>query len=262
MKTDNYLTLCLEEAAKSPLRYRHGCIVVRGGKVIGRGYNDYRPGFDGGVLRHGRIASPALDGPSIVEWKEKLKQNQKKQQSDVPSDDRFAPYSTKPFTPFEGMGGSHTANMALSMHSEMMAIHSALTASATMSSVAFSREKPCFKLSSCDKRKARLRREALLSYVTTVCEAATGTGKLWVQECSFEASTSQPGSAAPEIQQGFPARPKQYRGKAAAGAGAISAAARPRKSGVSRGSEWGETTTASEREKESPTVSVRPVQPV
>lgn len=44
MKTDNYLTLCLEQAAKSPLHYRHGCIVVRGGKVIGQGYNDYRPG--------------------------------------------------------------------------------------------------------------------------------------------------------------------------------------------------------------------------
>lgn len=33
MKTDNYLTLCLEQAALSPLRNRHGCIIVRGGKV-------------------------------------------------------------------------------------------------------------------------------------------------------------------------------------------------------------------------------------
>jgi hypothetical protein len=35
MKTDSYLTLCLEQAAKSALHYRHGCIIVRGGKVIG-----------------------------------------------------------------------------------------------------------------------------------------------------------------------------------------------------------------------------------
>jgi hypothetical protein len=34
MKTDNYLDLCLDQAAKSPLRYRHGA-VVHGGKVIG-----------------------------------------------------------------------------------------------------------------------------------------------------------------------------------------------------------------------------------
>jgi deoxycytidylate deaminase len=39
MKTDNYITLCLEQAANSPLRYRHSAIIVRGGKVIGQGYN-------------------------------------------------------------------------------------------------------------------------------------------------------------------------------------------------------------------------------
>ena len=44
MKTDNYLSLCLDQAAKSPLHYRHGSIIVRGGKIIGQGFNDYRPG--------------------------------------------------------------------------------------------------------------------------------------------------------------------------------------------------------------------------
>jgi hypothetical protein len=48
MKTDRYLNLCLEQAANSTLRHRHGCIVVKGGKVIGQGFNDPRPGFDGG----------------------------------------------------------------------------------------------------------------------------------------------------------------------------------------------------------------------
>jgi len=73
MKTDNYLTLCLEQAAKSPLHYRHGSIIVRGGKVIGQGYNDYRPGFNGGALKHGRIANGAMNGPAIADLKEKLK---------------------------------------------------------------------------------------------------------------------------------------------------------------------------------------------
>jgi hypothetical protein len=72
MKTDNYLTLCLEQATKSPLHYRHGCIVVRGGKVIGQGHNDYRPGFDGGALKHGRVASSALNGPALADMKAKL----------------------------------------------------------------------------------------------------------------------------------------------------------------------------------------------
>lgn len=66
MKTDRYLNLCLEQAAKSPLRNQHGCVVVRGGKALGRSYNDYRPGFNGGALRLtnyrivGRIATRQL----------------------------------------------------------------------------------------------------------------------------------------------------------------------------------------------------------
>ncbi|KAI6368381.1 hypothetical protein MCOR25_004678 [Pyricularia grisea] len=48
MKSDTYFNICLEQAALSPLRYRHGSIVVKGGKVIGKGFNDFRPGYDGG----------------------------------------------------------------------------------------------------------------------------------------------------------------------------------------------------------------------
>ncbi|KAK3679457.1 hypothetical protein LTR78_001018 [Recurvomyces mirabilis] len=161
MKTDNYLTLCLEQAAKSPLHYRHGAIVVRGGKVIGQGYNDYRPGFDGGALKHGRIAKGGLDGPAVAELKEKLKRQKGKpkcQQQQNESD----------FVAFEGTGGGHRANVPLSMHSEMMAIHSALAASSTLSSTAFACEKPCLKLSGCEKRKARLRAEVLKQFKSAV----------------------------------------------------------------------------------------------
>ena len=199
MKTDNYLTLCVEQAAKSPLHYRHGCVIVRGGKVIGQGYNDYRPGFDGGALKHGRIANTPASEPCLAGLKEKAREGKRQvQQPDT---------SNKPFIPFESMGGGHVLNTPLSMHSEMMAIHSALTASSTLSSIAVSREKPCFGLPRCDKRKSRLRKEMLESYVEAVCKVAAGTGKLQVQECGFEASASQPSGVAEQLQQyGFRAQ--------------------------------------------------------
>jgi deoxycytidylate deaminase len=53
MRNDNILTLCLAQAEMSPLHYRHGAVIVKGGKVIGQGFNTYRPGFDGGVLKTG-----------------------------------------------------------------------------------------------------------------------------------------------------------------------------------------------------------------
>lgn len=88
VKSDNYLSLCLEQASLSPLTFRHGSVIVKGGKVIGAGFNDYRPGFNGGTLKTG-----ALNNSSAIS-------------------------STSPL--------NSGANAALSMHSEMMAINSAL----------------------------------------------------------------------------------------------------------------------------------------
>ncbi|CAK1359835.1 unnamed protein product [Cercospora beticola] len=178
MKTDNYLSLCLEEAAKSPLHYRHGAIVVRGGKVIGRGHNDYRPGFNGGALKTGRIASGA-------ELKKKLKGKQKCKQ-DNQQHQQHQQQSHGTFVPFENAnpGGGHSVNQPLSMHSEMMAIYTALNASSTLSSTTFSREKPCFKLPRADKRKARLRRAVLEAYVKAVCDTSAGTGKVRLENKS------------------------------------------------------------------------------
>lgn len=56
MKADNYLNLCLEQAEMSPLHHRHGCVVVKGGKVIGKGFNDHRPGYDGGALKTSNLS--------------------------------------------------------------------------------------------------------------------------------------------------------------------------------------------------------------
>ncbi|KAM3421443.1 hypothetical protein BST61_g1837 [Cercospora zeina] len=177
--TDNYLSLCLEEAAKSPLHYRHGAIIVRGGKVIGRGHNDYRPGFNGGALKTGRIANGTYDGAAVTELKKKLKGKQKCKQDH--QQQRQESHGT--FVPFESTnsGGGHSVNQPLSMHSEMMAIYSALNASSTLSSTTFSREKPCFKLPRADTRKARLRRAVLEAYAKAVCDTSASTGKLQVR---------------------------------------------------------------------------------
>lgn len=256
MKTDNYLTLCLEQAAKSPLHYRHGCVVVRGGKVIGQGYNDYRPGYDGGALKHGRIAKGSFDGPAIASLKEKLEK-----QKDKPKEkQQQQAESTSTFTPFEANGGGCYANTPLSMHSEMMAIHSALSASSTLSSTAASYEKPCFKLPGSTKRKARLRRELLAAYVKTVCATSQRSGLPQVQECRFEASASQPDTPPPGPQQQQQQAPGQG-GRGQEGACSVARVERDG-SGVSRGVEWRETSSEEEQweegERVSERVSVRP----
>jgi hypothetical protein len=55
MKTDNHLDFCLDQTAKSPLHYPDSAFIVRSGKVIGQGYNDYRTGFNGGALKTGLL---------------------------------------------------------------------------------------------------------------------------------------------------------------------------------------------------------------
>ncbi|KAH7403531.1 hypothetical protein BKA64DRAFT_707019 [Cadophora sp. MPI-SDFR-AT-0126] len=144
-RNDTFLSLCLAQADLSPLHYRHGAIIVRGGKVIGQGFNCYRPGFDGGALRNGALPSASLDGPAIAELKQRLKSKpNSKSKMPTQSDEGT-------FTPFESMGCGHNANVALSMHSEMMAIRSALSlssgtqASQTSARSAMCFEKPCFK---------------------------------------------------------------------------------------------------------------------
>jgi deoxycytidylate deaminase len=116
MRTDNYLNLCLVQAAKSPLRYRHGAIIVRGGKIIGQGYNDYRTGFDGGALKTGSLPLRSLDSLTIAEPKEgkNLRRGTKNGSAQQPM---------KASTSLESMaGGGKLVNTPLSMHSEMMAI--------------------------------------------------------------------------------------------------------------------------------------------
>ena len=198
-RSDIFLSLCLAQAELSPLHYRHGSIIVRGGKVIGQGFNCYRPGFDGGALKSGVLPSASLDGPAIAELKRRLKSKPKpKNKPDYQQDDDT-------FTPFESTGCGPNANVHLSMHSEMMAIRSALSlSSGTLSSQTSARsakcfEKPCFKLPG-DSKKRKARARSLKAYAAAVCAeaeaASTGKaygGKFSTQKSGFEPSSSQPG---------------------------------------------------------------------
>jgi hypothetical protein len=101
-----------------------------------------------------------------------------------------------------GAGGGAQANTPLSMHSEMMAIHSALSTSSNMACSSFSREEPCFKLPRGDKKKERLRRDVLQNYVERICTSTASTagqaGKLQVQQCRFVHAASQRGVSGSE----------------------------------------------------------------
>ena len=197
-RTDSYMSLCLEQASHSSLHYRHGAIIVRGGKVIGQGYNDYRPGFNG-ELKSGKMSNSASNSPAILALKQKRKSKQKSNQSEQGSKPGHGSMSSLASS---DLGGGRLANSPLSMHSEMMAIQSALSLSSHSSSYASARsstsmQKPeTWKLPARGKRDLQLRN--LKYYVEVVCaeaaSASTGKqhgGKAHVQKLQFEAASPQ-----------------------------------------------------------------------
>jgi hypothetical protein len=112
----------LDQAAKNPLRYRHGSIIICGGKVIGQGYNDYRSGFDGDALKGGRLPLRSSGDLAIDGLK-------KKHMPRVDPGVEIVVKSNKALAGFESIArGDKPANTPLSMHSEIMAIQAALTA--------------------------------------------------------------------------------------------------------------------------------------
>ncbi|KAI1331761.1 hypothetical protein F5Y16DRAFT_422211 [Xylariaceae sp. FL0255] len=151
MKSDQYLTLCIEQAELSSLNHRHGCIIVKGGKVIGKGFNDYRPGFDGGALKTGQL-------PNKTD-KQKVKSMRK---------GKTSPKSFETTVGFLANGHHHTSH-SLTMHSEMMAINSALMSSSTKAATALSRFKPTTTATHDSKQRRQQRREALRAYASRIC---------------------------------------------------------------------------------------------
>ena len=156
----------------SNLHYRHGCIIVRGGKVIGKGYNDLKPRFNGGrTLKTGRFGADASSSSAIVAPKQKA--NSKNKQIGKGSKALGRNLAT---LENNVLGGGCLANSPLSMHSEMMAIQSALSLSGSTTAYGSARsswlmQKPgSYKLPGRGKRQLHLRN--LKAYVETVCEAA------------------------------------------------------------------------------------------
>ncbi|KAL9012020.1 MAG: hypothetical protein Q9173_003182 [Seirophora scorigena] len=145
-RNDVYLSLCLEQASLSPLHYRHGCIVVRGGKVIGKGYNDYRSGFNGGAQSTGRLssagASNALRAKKLGK-RSMLAKNSAEQFTKEPKQpEAFIAFDSQGHS--IGSGGGALSNTPLSMHSEMMAINSALSLSSAIACQGTARSTQCY----------------------------------------------------------------------------------------------------------------------
>ena len=178
---------------------------MRGGKVIGKGYNDYKPRFNGGgTLKTGRFGASASASSAIVALKQKTKSKDKQ----IVEDSKPLEYNLGTLGNNE-LGGGCLANSPLSMHSEMMAIQSALSRSGNTTAHGSARssqlmQKPgSYKLSGRGKRQLHLR--TLKAYLDTVCEAAlvetmgnsrppigtTHGAKAQIQGSSFEPSASQ-----------------------------------------------------------------------
>lgn len=49
-KPQYYLSQCIEAAAKSPMCFTLGAVMVKGGKILSTGYNHYRTHYDGNNL--------------------------------------------------------------------------------------------------------------------------------------------------------------------------------------------------------------------
>jgi hypothetical protein len=113
-----------------------------------------------------------------------------------------------PFEGHEGNGGGYRANQALTMHSEMMAINSALAASTTLANRTVSYLKPRFKLPGSPSKPGRLLRNgAVGSYVHQIClqaegqQVQQGTGTAEGQEWRFEELAYRCDQGAEERQQ-------------------------------------------------------------
>ncbi|WFC93987.1 hypothetical protein MBRA1_000614 [Malassezia brasiliensis] len=98
---DKMRNAATQEALRSPMRYRHGAVVTKGGKIIARGHNHIRTGFSGPLSAHETIVLP--------------KHAQNDAHCCASYTDEEAP------APRPGLASSY-----FSMHAEMHAIHTIL----------------------------------------------------------------------------------------------------------------------------------------
>ncbi|PWN53340.1 hypothetical protein IE53DRAFT_377410 [Violaceomyces palustris] len=61
-RSDRMLNAATNEALRSAMRYRHGAVITKGGKILAMGHNHVRTGFSGPLSAHQAITLPAREG--------------------------------------------------------------------------------------------------------------------------------------------------------------------------------------------------------
>jgi tRNA(Arg) A34 adenosine deaminase TadA len=56
-----YISLACEQAIKSPVLYKHGCVAVVSGKIIASGYNNYRTYSKDGMIKNSCTCHAEVD---------------------------------------------------------------------------------------------------------------------------------------------------------------------------------------------------------
>lgn len=52
----SYMSIAMDEAARSPHKYKHGCIIVKNGKILSKGHNHFKKGkFSTKLSTHAEI---------------------------------------------------------------------------------------------------------------------------------------------------------------------------------------------------------------
>lgn len=60
-RADRMRNAATQEALRSTMRYRHGAIIIKGGKILAQGHNHVRTGFSGPLSAHEAIVLPLQD---------------------------------------------------------------------------------------------------------------------------------------------------------------------------------------------------------
>ena len=56
---DKMRNAAMQEAMRSTMRYRHGAIITKGGKILSQGHNHVRTGFSGPLFAHEAVHLPS-----------------------------------------------------------------------------------------------------------------------------------------------------------------------------------------------------------
>jgi tRNA(Arg) A34 adenosine deaminase TadA len=64
-RTQRFMSLAMREAMKSSMKFRHGAVLAKGGKVVGVGHNHNRTCFKGLSVTSVHAEIEALDGKSL-----------------------------------------------------------------------------------------------------------------------------------------------------------------------------------------------------